>query len=75
MFSRNTTFMRSIKLCKRIKIGAALATVKTAITSTIATTAPSSVPMAGSMSQAKMMPATAKNGTGSTSWIVCRMAC
>ena len=67
MFSRSTTFMRSIKLCRRIKIGAALATVKTAATSTIATTTPSSVPMAGSINQAKMMPATAKNGTGNTS--------
>ena len=67
IFSRSTTFMRSIKPCRRIKIGAALATVKTAATSTIATTTPRSVPMAGSINQAKMMPATAKNGTGSTS--------
>ena len=42
-------------------------TVKTAATSTIATTAPNSVPIAGSINQAKMMPATAKNGTGNTS--------
>mgnify|MGYP006924818555 CR=1 FL=1 len=53
MFSRSTNVHAVDKALQAHKDRRGVSTVKTAATSTIATTTPSSVPMAGSMNQAK----------------------
>ena len=75
MPSRNTMFIRSMKLCIFSKIGAARRTAITANTMTTATTTSIMAPICASIWKASTVPITQMMGTGSMACVASITVC